>query len=117
MPKLYFCRSDNQSQGMLRAVLSWDECIRVMDLDSAIYVGTQFPSGSIGPNRASEVAILRVLPEESNEDWYAGYYRFDTSVMEMNEALQTLGEAPRTPPESREVALRPAAVRIASSSE
>ena len=102
---------------MLRAVLPWDECDRVMDLDSATYVGTQFPNGSIGPSRASEVAILCVLPEESNEDWCAGYYRFDTSVMEINEALKTLAEVPRTPPESREVAQTPAALGIAASSE
>lgn len=91
---------------MLRAVLPWDECNRVLDLDSATYVGTQFPSGSIGPSRAPEVAILCVLPEESNEDRCAGYYRLDTSVMKINEALQTLAALPGTPPESREVYAR-----------
>jgi hypothetical protein len=88
MPNLYFCESGNQSRGMLRAVLSWEDCDRVVNYGSAIHLGDEFPSGSISGSCRSTVAILYVRPEEATEKWGAGFYRIDTDVMEIDEALQ-----------------------------
>ncbi len=88
MPNLYFCESENQSRGMLRAVLSWEDCNRVVNYGSAIHLGDEFPCGTINGSCRSTVAILYVRPEEASEKWGAGFYRIDTDVMEIDEALQ-----------------------------
>jgi hypothetical protein len=88
MPNLYFCESENQSRGMLRAVLSWEDCNRVVNYGSAIHLGDKFPSGSTNGSCRSTVAILYVRPEEASENWGAGFYRIDADVMEIDEALQ-----------------------------
>jgi hypothetical protein len=88
MPNLYFCESENQSRGMLRAVLSWEDCNRVVNYGSAIHLGDEFPRGSINGSCRSTVAILYVRSEEASEKWGAGFYRIDTDVMEIDEALQ-----------------------------
>jgi hypothetical protein len=89
MPNLYFCESENQNHGMLRAVLPWDACNRMVKQESAIYLGDEFPSKSIEGACGSTVAILYVLPEEASEQWPAGFYRLDTDVLEIDTALQT----------------------------
>jgi len=88
MPNLYFCESENQSRGMLRAVLSWEDCNRVVNYGSAIHLGDEFPSGPINGSCRSTVAILYVGPEEASEEWGAGFYRIDLDVTEIAEALQ-----------------------------
>jgi hypothetical protein len=89
MPNLYFCESENQSHGMLRAVLPWDTCNRMVKQESAIYLGVEFPSRSIEGACRPTVAILHVLPEEASEQWPAGFYRLDADVLEIDTALQT----------------------------
>jgi hypothetical protein len=96
MPNLYFCESENQSRGMLRAVLSWEDCNRVVNYGSAIHLGDEFPSGSINGSCRSTVAILYVRPEEAREKWGAGFYRIDTDVMEIDESLQMVTASPLT---------------------
>lgn len=88
MPNLYFCESEDQSRGMLRAVLSWEDCNRVVQYGSAIHLGDEFPSGPINGSCRSTVAILYVRPEEASEEWGAGFYRIDLDVTEIAEALQ-----------------------------
>ena len=73
---------------MLRAVLSWEDCNRVVNYGSAMHLGDEFPSGTINGSGRSTVAILYVRPEEASEKWGAGFYRIDTDVMEIDEALQ-----------------------------
>jgi len=43
MPTLYFCNPHAKNQGMLRAVLSINECERVVSQHPATYVGDKFP--------------------------------------------------------------------------
>ncbi|MGB2675896.1 MAG: hypothetical protein WAN12_02285 [Candidatus Acidiferrum sp.] len=62
MPNLYFCESQDQSPGMLRALLSWDDCNRVVNHGSAIYLGDEFPSGPTNGSCRSPVAILYLRP-------------------------------------------------------
>ena len=90
MPNLYFCESEDQSRGMLRAVLSWEDCNRVVNYGSAIHLGDEFPSGSINGSCRSTVAILYVRPEEANEEWGAGFYRIDADVTEIDKALEAV---------------------------
>jgi hypothetical protein len=94
MPNVYFCDSQNQSCGMLRAVLSWEDCNRVVNYGSAIHLGDEFPSGSINGSCRPTVAILFVRPEEASEKWGAGFYRIDTDVIEIDEALKMATASP-----------------------
>ncbi len=75
---------------MPRAVLSWEDCNRVVNYGSAIHLGDKFPSGSINVSCRSTVAILHVRPEEASAKWGPGFYRIDADVMEIDEALQVV---------------------------
>ena len=75
---------------MLRAVLSLDECDRVLAPKSVTYVGEQFPAPADGPSGSRDFAILSVAANETNPSWRPGYYRSDLDLMELNEALRKL---------------------------
>lgn len=94
MPNLYFCEPENHSHRTLRAVLSWEECDRLVDRASAVHLGDDFPLGSVHGTNESTIAILYVCPEEANEKWLAGVYRIDADVTELNQALGTLKRIP-----------------------
>jgi len=74
---------------MLRAVLSIDECSRVIAPQSAIYVGEHFPDPS-GPADRNDFAVLSIAPDETNPDWRPGYYRSDSDLDKINQALLAL---------------------------
>ena len=93
MPNLYFWEPENQSHGILHAVLPWEDCDRVVDRASAIRLGDEFPTESINGNSHATVAILYVRPEEANEEWLAGFYRLDADVTEIRERFGTLKES------------------------
>ena len=86
MPNLYFCQSINRNVGILRAALSWEEGKKLLDRHLVHYVGQQFPTPN--PDSASDFAVLRIFDEESDEEWRAGFYRFDADIMQIDEALQ-----------------------------
>ena len=94
MPKLYFWEPENQSHGILRAVLPWEDCDHVVDSVSAIHVGNEFPRRSINRSGQTTVAILYVCPEEANERWFAGFYLLKKDVTDINEALRILNRLP-----------------------
>lgn len=81
----------------MRAALSWEECKKLLDQLLVHYVGQQFPTAN--PNNASDFVVLRIFDEESNEQWRAGFYRFDADIMQIDEALQvrTAQAIPSTP--------------------
>ena len=92
---------------MLRAVLSWEDCNRVVNYGSAIHLGDEFPSGPLKGSWRSTVAILYVGPEEASEEWGAGFYRIDLDVTEiaegheipyLPEALEREQKGPRVDP-------------------
>jgi hypothetical protein len=90
MPTLYFCQPHAKNQGMLRAVLSINECERVVSKHPATFFGESFPSLSDGPAGAGDFAVLRFAAEETVGDWRAGFYRLDSDLVELNAALRDL---------------------------
>jgi hypothetical protein len=96
MPNLYFWEPEKQNHGILQAVLPWEDCDRVVARASAIRLGDEFPTES--PDRASHAAvvILYVRPEEANEKWFPGFYRIDSDVTEIREALVAAPKMPET---------------------
>jgi hypothetical protein len=91
MPNLYFCQPHAQNQGMLRAVLTLEDCKHLSPLNSATYVGDSFPSLANGPEpRAADFAVLSVSANEADAEWRSGYYRCDADLMEINAVLQKL---------------------------
>jgi hypothetical protein len=75
---------------MLRAVLSVRECDRVVSQHPATYVGEQFPKLANGLEPADDFAILSFRPEETTSKWRSGYYRLDSDLTQLNEALMAL---------------------------
>jgi hypothetical protein len=90
MPNLYFCQPHAQNQGMLRAVISLEDCRHLVAPSSATYVGERFPSVGDGQATSADFAVLSVSPDEADADWRAGYYRFEVDLMELNAQLLTL---------------------------
>ena len=90
MPNLYFCQPHAKNQGMLRAVLSLEECDRVIAPKSAIYVGEQFPAPVNDAPDSRDFAVLKVAPGETNRSWRPGYYRSNLDLADLNEALRKL---------------------------
>lgn len=90
MPNLYFCQPHAKNQGMLRAVLSVNECEAVIKQHPATYVGEDFPRLGKEPAAANDFAVIRFHPEEKSAAWRAGYYRLDSDLNKLNESLLAL---------------------------
>jgi hypothetical protein len=75
---------------MLRAVLSINECERVVSQHAATYVGDQFPKLANEQGAASDFAVLKFPPNETPAGWRSGYYRLDSDLTELNESLLAL---------------------------
>lgn len=90
MPNLYFCQPHAKNQGMLRAVLSVNECERVVNGHPATYVGERFPDLGSERDGASDFAVLSVRMDEKTSTWRPGFYRLDSDLTQLNEALLKL---------------------------
>jgi len=90
MPNLYFCQPHTKNQGMLRAVLSVNECERVVSKHPATYVGEDFPRLGSGPENADDFAVISFSPDETTASWRSGYYRVDSDLTKLNESLLAL---------------------------
>ncbi|MGC1615855.1 MAG: hypothetical protein WA736_14310 [Candidatus Acidiferrum sp.] len=90
MPNLYFCQPHAKNQGMLRAVLSVNECDRVVRKHSVTFFGESFPTLGDGQPGASDFAVLKFAAEEKNESWRPGFYRLDSDLTELNAVLLDL---------------------------
>jgi len=90
MPNLYFCQPHAKNQGMLRAVLSIRECERVTSEHPATYIGEQFPSLGNGNSSANDFAVISFRAEEITPAWRTGYYRLDSDLTKINEAILAL---------------------------
>ncbi|MFI5092063.1 MAG: hypothetical protein WCE50_12170 [Candidatus Acidiferrum sp.] len=90
MPNLYFCQPHAKNQGMLRAVLSVNECEQVVSKHSVTFFGERFPTLGDGQTGASDFAVLRFAAEETNETWRPGFYRLDSDLKELNDVLLDL---------------------------
>ena len=74
---------------MLRAVLSPRDCDRVTSRATVTYVGEQFPAPAASVD-SRDFAVLRVGSEETTPQWRSGFYRLDSDLMELNQALRDL---------------------------
>jgi hypothetical protein len=75
---------------MLRAVLSVNECERVVNTHSVTFFGDNFPSLAESQVGSADFAVLRFAAEETNSKWRPGFYRLDSDLVELNEALREL---------------------------
>ncbi|HKW57608.1 MAG TPA: hypothetical protein VJN42_09650 [Candidatus Acidoferrum sp.] len=90
MPNLYFCQPHAKNQGMLRAVLSVNECEAVVSKCPVVFFGDKFPSLSDHQEGEKDFAVLRFAAGETNGKWQAGFYRLDSDLVELNESLRNL---------------------------
>lgn len=90
MPNLYFCQPHAKNQGMLRAVLSVNECEKVASKHSVTFFGEDFPSLADGGTDANDFAVLKFAAGETGGKWRAGFYRLDSDLVELNEMLRDL---------------------------
>ncbi len=90
MPNLYFCQPHAKNQGMLRAVLSVNECEAVVRQHPATFVGENFPRLDKDSEAANDFAVIRFHPEEKTAAWRPGYYRVDSDLNKLNESLLAL---------------------------
>ncbi|MGC1417167.1 MAG: hypothetical protein WA817_17895 [Candidatus Acidiferrum sp.] len=90
MPNLYFCQPHAKNQGMLRAVLSVNECDQVVSKHSATFFGESFPILGDGQAGANDFAVLSVAANETTGTWRPGYYRLNSELAELNDALREL---------------------------
>jgi len=75
---------------MLRAVLSTNECERVVSQHPAPYVGDQFPKLGNEQGAANDFAVLNIACDETPAGWRPGYYRLDSDLTQLNESLLAL---------------------------
>jgi hypothetical protein len=75
---------------MLRAVLSVDECERVVHEHAATYVGDEFPKVADEQGSANDFAVINFPPNETPVGWRSGYYRLDSDLTKLNESLLAL---------------------------
>jgi hypothetical protein len=90
MPNLYFCQPHTKNQGILRAVLSVNECERVVRQHPATYVGESFPHLGNDQDAANDFAIISFRPDETAAGWRPGYYRVDSDLNKINDSLLAL---------------------------
>jgi len=90
MPNLYFCQPHAKNQGMLRAVLSVNECEKVVSQLRVQFFGENFPHGAETPADARDFAVLRFAADETNGKWKPGFYRVDSDLNQLNDALRDL---------------------------
>jgi hypothetical protein len=90
MPNLYFCQPHTKNQGMLRAVLSVNECEQVVSKHTATYLGENFPRLGNNPEGIDDFAVICFHPDETTLVWRSGYYRVDSDLNQLNESLLAL---------------------------
>ncbi|MGB2591184.1 MAG: hypothetical protein WA853_10175 [Candidatus Acidiferrum sp.] len=90
MPNLYFCQPHAKNQGMLRAVLSDQECEEMVSKHAVTFFGENFPSLGDAQSGATDFAVLKFAAEETNGKWRPGFYRLDSDLAELNNALRDL---------------------------
>jgi hypothetical protein len=75
---------------MLRAVLSVNECDRVVSEYPATYVGKEFPKLANSNEGSNDFAVISFRPDEITATWRPGYYRLDSDLNKLNESLLAL---------------------------
>ena len=75
---------------MLRAVLSLPEFEQVVSRQPVTYFGEKFPTLKEGPAGDVDFAVIRFSSGETNGHWQPGYYRLDSDLNQLNDALRQL---------------------------
>ena len=87
VPNIYYCNGlANNDLGILRAVLSWEECRSLLKLFSVQYAGLQFPTMT---QQDQGFAVLNLLKGELDDTWRVGFYSFDADLLQIEEWIQT----------------------------
>jgi hypothetical protein len=89
MANLYFCQPHARNQGMLRAVLSREDCETLVGSGSAVFLGDKFPSLADSQGIA-DFAVLKIADDEANAEWRSGFYRLEADLVELNTTLMNL---------------------------
>lgn len=92
MASLYFCQPHTQNQGMLRAIVSREDCQHLAGPDAISYLGNEFPKLAGNGTEERDFAVLKVEAEEADAKWRAGFYRVDADLMTINSVLLTLAQ-------------------------
>ena len=71
-------------------MLSVNECERVVSKHPATFFGESFPSLAEGPAGEGDFAVLKFAAEETVGNWRPGFYRLDSDLVELNDALRDL---------------------------
>lgn len=74
----------------MRAVLSLNECEKVVSKLPVTFFGENFPNLSDQGAGSNDFAVLRFAAEETGGKWQAGFYRLESDLVELNEALRNL---------------------------
>ena len=91
MPNLYFCQPGHRNTGMLRAVLTSEECSRIFTPDQGIFLGAHFPNSLFGEAQ-NDFSIVGITAAEATHEWRFGFYRFDADLMELNKRVLGLSK-------------------------
>src|SRR3989442_14011690 len=92
MPYLYFCYPRERSHGILRAVLSVEECQRIFSTEQAVYLGTEFEALGGDKAGAENHAVLRIGASEACAAWREGFYKIAADLMKVDESVQSLAK-------------------------
>lgn len=66
------------------------ECERVVSKHAITFFGENFPSLSDGQAGGGDFAVLRFAAEETSGKWQPGFYRLESDLGELNDALRDL---------------------------
>jgi len=87
VPNIYYCNGlGNNDLGILRAVLSWEECAKLLQQFSVQYAGLQFPTMT---QQDQGSAVLNMLKGGPDDTWRVGFYSFDADLPQIEEWVQT----------------------------
>jgi hypothetical protein len=87
MPNLYFCQPGHRNTGMLRAVLTTNECDRIFRPDEGTYLGDQFPVSICANGVEKDFSVVGISSGEDTRVWRLGFYRFDVDLADLNKRV------------------------------
>jgi hypothetical protein len=90
MANLYFCQPHAKNQGMLRAILTLAELETMAREHQLTYIGSEFPILADSQEADHDFALLGVRSEETTPALRQGYYRIESDINSINEALLKL---------------------------
>lgn len=92
MPNLYFCQPGHKNTGMLRAVLTSEECDRIFSPAEGTFLGDRFPEILCGDGIGKDFSVVAIAMGEVSNEWHPGFYRFDADLEELNKRVLRLAK-------------------------